>query len=93
LLQTDKQTDRQTDKQTNNADYITSLAEANIRLMFYVVSTEGIIAAVGVSNLQFVDMNSTRNLFVFGVSIILGSMIPNWLDQHPTAINTGVLTV
>ena len=45
--------------------------------------------AVGVSNLQFVDMNSTRNLFVFGVSVMLGSMIPSWLGQHPAAINTG----
>jgi len=56
-----------------------------------IVSAAGIVAAVGVSNLQYVDMNSTRNLFVFGVSIILGSMIPNWLEEHPAAINTGVL--
>jgi len=35
-------------------------------------------------------MNSTRNLFVFGISIMLGSMIPSWLEQNPAAINTGV---
>ena len=29
----------------------------------------GMIAAVGLSNLQFVDLNSTRNLFVLGFSI------------------------
>jgi len=50
---------------------------------------EGIIASVGVSNLQHVDMNSTRNLFIFGVSITLGLMIPDWLSQNSSAINTG----
>jgi len=50
---------------------------------------EGIIASVGVSNLQFVELNSSRNLFVFGVSIMLGLMIPGWLDKHPAAVNTG----
>ena len=29
----------------------------------------GMIAAVGLSNLQFIDLNSTRNLFVLGFSI------------------------
>ena len=29
----------------------------------------GIITAVGLSNLQFVDLNSTRNLFVVGFSL------------------------
>jgi nucleobase transporter 1/2 len=32
----------------------------------------GMIAAVGLSNLQFVDMNSTRNLFVLGFSVFFG---------------------
>ena len=29
----------------------------------------GVIAAVGLSNLQFVDLNSSRNLFVLGFSL------------------------
>jgi len=32
----------------------------------------GIIIAVGLSNLQFVDLNSTRNLFVLGFSLFFG---------------------
>ena len=32
----------------------------------------GMIAAVGLSNLQFVDLNSTRNLFVVGFSMFFG---------------------
>ena len=32
----------------------------------------GMIAAVGLSNCQFVDLNSSRNLFVLGFSIFFG---------------------
>ncbi|XP_072486548.1 solute carrier family 23 member 1 isoform X2 [Notamacropus eugenii] len=48
------------------------------------------ITAVGLSNLQFIDMNSSRNLFVLGFSMFFGLMLPNYLDSNPTAINTGV---
>lgn len=47
------------------------------------------ITAVGLSNLQFVDMNSSRNLFVLGFSMFFGLTLPNYLDSHPGAINTG----
>lgn len=48
------------------------------------------ITAVGLSNLQFVDLNSSRNLFVLGFPIFFGLTLPNYLDSHPGAINTGV---
>ncbi|KFV62099.1 Solute carrier family 23 member 1, partial [Dryobates pubescens] len=50
----------------------------------------GMITAVGLSNLQFVDMNSSRNLFVLGFSMFFGLTLPNYLDSHPGAIRTGV---
>ncbi|NXP80501.1 S23A1 protein, partial [Ramphastos sulfuratus] len=50
----------------------------------------GMITAVGLSNLQFVDMNSSRNLFVLGFSMFFGLTLPNYLDSHPGAISTGV---
>lgn len=50
----------------------------------------GMITAVGLSNLQFVDMNSSRNLFVLGFSMFFGLTVPNYLDSNPGAINTGV---
>uniref|UniRef100_A0A8C4S7L3 Solute carrier family 23 member 1 n=1 Tax=Erpetoichthys calabaricus TaxID=27687 RepID=A0A8C4S7L3_ERPCA len=50
----------------------------------------GMITAVGLSNLQFVDMNSSRNLFVLGFSMFFGLTVPNYLDAHPKAISTGV---
>ncbi|XP_078076162.1 xan_ur_permease domain-containing protein isoform X2 [Mustelus asterias] len=51
----------------------------------------GIIIAAGISNLQFVDMNSSRNIFIFGFSMFSGMVIPNWMIKNPLAIQTGVL--
>uniref|UniRef100_A0A8C5QU29 Solute carrier family 23 member 1 n=1 Tax=Leptobrachium leishanense TaxID=445787 RepID=A0A8C5QU29_9ANUR len=50
----------------------------------------GMIAAVGISNFQFVDLNSSRNLFVLGFSLFSGLVIPTWLTQNPSIINTGI---
>uniref|UniRef100_A0A8B9CUR9 Solute carrier family 23 member 1 n=1 Tax=Anser brachyrhynchus TaxID=132585 RepID=A0A8B9CUR9_9AVES len=50
----------------------------------------GMITAIGLSNLQFVDMNSSRNLFVLGFAMFFGLTLPNYLDSNPKAINTGV---
>lgn len=50
------------------------------------------ITAVGLSNLQFVDMNSSRNLFVLGFSMFFGLTLPNYLDSNPGAINTGTVS-
>ena len=38
----------------------------------------GMIASVGLSNLQFVDLNSTRNLFVIGFSLFMGLSVPEY---------------
>ncbi|XP_066572480.1 solute carrier family 23 member 1 isoform X2 [Amia ocellicauda] len=50
----------------------------------------GMITAVGLSNLQSVDLNSSRNLFVLGFSMFFGLTLPNYLDTHPNTIKTGV---
>ena len=51
----------------------------------------GMIAAVGISNLQFADMNSSRNLFVVGFSLVFGLLIPHYMKNNPNAIDTGNL--
>jgi len=38
----------------------------------------GMIAAVGLSNLQFVDLNSARNLFILGFAFFMGLSVPAW---------------
>ena len=49
----------------------------------------GMIAAVGISNLQFADMNSSRNLFIVGFAIVFGLALPHYIVTHPGAIQTG----
>jgi len=49
----------------------------------------GMIAAVGISNLQFADMNSSRNLFIVGFAIVFGLALPHYMATHPGAIQTG----
>nr|XP_032805986.1 solute carrier family 23 member 1-like isoform X3 [Petromyzon marinus] len=49
----------------------------------------GMITAVGLSNLQFVDMNSSRNLFVLGFSMFFGLTLPSYVEQH--AVQSGVV--
>ncbi|XP_040894437.1 xan_ur_permease domain-containing protein [Toxotes jaculatrix] len=51
----------------------------------------GVISAAGVSNLQYADMNSSRNIFIFGFSMFSGLVIPNWILKNPKAIATGVV--
>jgi len=52
----------------------------------------GFVVAVGVSNLQLVDMNSSRNICIFGFSLFFGLVLPTWLQEGDNAskINTGI---
>ncbi|MHC4392094.1 MAG: uracil-xanthine permease family protein, partial [Planctomycetota bacterium] len=43
----------------------------------------GMIASVGLSNLQFVDLNSGRNLFIIGFAFFMGLSLPEYFNQHP----------
>lgn len=49
----------------------------------------GMVLSVGLSNLQFVDMSSPRNIFIVGTSIPIGQTLPNWLNANISSINTG----
>ncbi|MBN3317507.1 S23A2 protein, partial [Atractosteus spatula] len=51
----------------------------------------GMITAVGLSNLQFIDLNSSRNLFVLGFSIFFGLVLPSYLKQNPLV--TGIVEI
>ncbi len=43
----------------------------------------GMIASVGLSNLQFVDLNSARNLFIIGFAFFMGLSAPVYFNAHP----------
>ena len=55
----------------------------------------GMVAAVGVATLKFIDMNSTRNLTILGVSLLIGLMVPQYVNNpdNAEAIKTGIQTV
>lgn len=53
----------------------------------------GVIGATGISNLQSTDMNSSRNIFIFGFSMFSALVIPNWIMKNPGFIHTGVKEV
>ncbi|XP_077066824.1 solute carrier family 23 member 2 isoform X5 [Siphateles boraxobius] len=50
----------------------------------------GMVAAVGISNLQYVDLNSSRNLLILGLSTFSGLVLPTWFHSNPGMINTGI---
>ncbi len=45
----------------------------------------GLIAAVGLSNLQFVNLNNARNLFIIGISFFAGLSFPAHFNATPIA--------
>lgn len=49
----------------------------------------GVIVAVGLSNLQFVNLNSPRNLFILGFSFFMGIAVPYYFKQD---VQDGLLT-
>ncbi|WOL17052.1 hypothetical protein Cni_G25841 [Canna indica] len=49
----------------------------------------GIVAAVGLSLLQFTNMNSMRNLFIVGVSIFLGLSVPEYFFRYTEGAQHG----
>lgn len=66
----------------------TLLPNAVIGGMFWVLF--GMIFSVGMSLLQFVDLNSNRNLIVLGFSMFSGMVVPTWVSEHPESISTGM---
>ena len=49
----------------------------------------GMITAVGISNLQYVDLNSVRNLFIIGFAFLMGFAVPDYFKKNTNAIDTG----
>ena len=58
-------------------------------LYVFMFPSPGLIVAVGISNLQYVDLNSSRNLFIVGFAFLMGMSLPEWMRNNPGAINTG----
>ncbi|KAL9893590.1 solute carrier family 23 member 1 isoform 1-T1 [Glossina fuscipes fuscipes] len=53
----------------------------------------GMIIAFGLSTLQYIDLRSSRNLYILGLSIFFPMVSCKWIQEHPGAIDTGNKTV
>ena len=48
----------------------------------------GLVAGVGIANLKYCDLSSSRNIFIFGFSLFAGMAVPHWIATTENAINT-----
>lgn len=46
----------------------------------------GMIASVGLSNLQLVNLSSSRNLFIIGFALFMGLSVPVYFEANPIVI-------
>ncbi|XP_055545592.1 solute carrier family 23 member 2 isoform X2 [Wyeomyia smithii] len=53
----------------------------------------GMIAAFGLSALQYIDLRSARNLYILGLSIFFPLALCIWVNEHPDFIETGNETI
>ena len=53
----------------------------------------GMITSVGLSSLQYVSLDSVRNLFVLGSAIFMGMVIPNWVKLNQGKVSVGKIRV
>lgn len=49
----------------------------------------GVLAGVMLSNLQYIDLGSKRNLTIIGMSMLVAMMMPHWVKNTDNPINTG----
>ncbi|KAK2442617.1 N-terminal acetyltransferase [Trifolium repens] len=49
----------------------------------------GLVGAVGISFLQFTNMNSMRNLIIIGLSLFLGISVPQFFNEYWTSSHHG----
>ncbi|XP_077285299.1 solute carrier family 23 member 2 isoform X2 [Arctopsyche grandis] len=50
----------------------------------------GMITAFGLSALQYVNLNSARNLYIIGFSIFFPLVLSKWMEENPGVIQTGI---
>ena len=57
------------------------------------ITMAGMFNGVTLSNLQPLDLSSSRNLAIMGTSLMVGLLIPLWVKKYPEDIDTGMHSV
>lgn len=57
---------------------------SNALILFRVLLTHLIL-------FQSTDMNSSRNIFIFGFSMFSALVLPNWIMKNPDFLETGII--
>ncbi|GAB6023965.1 hypothetical protein CHUAL_008694 [Chamberlinius hualienensis] len=48
-----------------------------------------LVAGIGLSTAQYINLNSSRNIFILGFSVWFGIYIPGWVSTNKDSIQTG----
>lgn len=59
-------------------------------LIFIVITHLYNCIVIGLAALQYVDLRSSRNLYIVGVSIFFPLVLCKWMQANPGLINTGI---
>ncbi|XP_041370633.1 solute carrier family 23 member 1-like [Gigantopelta aegis] len=49
----------------------------------------GMLISLGISALKYVDLSSSRNLLILGVSMMVGIMMSEWVGKYPDFVTSG----
>lgn len=47
-----------------------------------------IVGGVGISSLQLVDLQLSRNTAILGFSVMVGALVPSYIEKHPILTGT-----
>ncbi|RWW25360.1 hypothetical protein BHE74_00036659 [Ensete ventricosum] len=72
---------------TNTTEPVFVITDATLKS--FLSSALSVQAAVGLSLLQFTNMNSMRSLFIVGVSIFLGLSVPQYFFRYTLSAQHG----
>ena len=50
----------------------------------------GVVIAAGLNNVRYINLKSSRNLSILGVTMVTGMMVPEYLRANRSVIDTGL---
>lgn len=75
---------------------ITAAGISNLQVIYYSAKLCPLLLFRNVLTrliLQSTDMNSSRNIFIFGFSMFSALVVPHWIQQNPDFLETGIISL